>query len=221
MIKPEEINKYIDHTNLKADAGIDHIKVLCEEAIKYNFAAVCVPPYFIDHAKTWLYNSNVLLCTVISFPLGYQQTKVKIEECKKVIIAGADELDVVVNIAAIKSNDWLTIRNELENISTFIHLKKKVMKLIFETSYLTEVEIIKLCHLCVEFKIDFAKTSTGFSSEGATIHNVKLMKDNLGGFVKIKASGGIKSREMAIMMIDAGADRIGTSSGVSIVNNKY
>ena len=219
-MKPEELNKYIDHTNLKADAGIDHIKVLCEEAIKYNFAAVCVPPYFIDQAKTCLYKSNILLCTVIGFPFGYQQSDVKMEECKKVISAGADELDVVVNIAAIKSNDWLTVRKELENISTYIHLKNKVMKLIFETSYLTEAEIIKLCHLCMEFKIDFAKTSTGFSSEGATVHNVKLMKDNLSGYVKIKASGGIKSREIAIMMIEAGADRIGTSSGVFIVNNK-
>lgn len=213
-----EYSKYIDHTVLKADTSLDDIRLVCSEAIEYGFAAVCIPPYFLEVGEKLLNGSSVALSTVIGFPLGYQHVVVKIEECKKAIESGADELDVVVNIAAIKSNDWEYVSQEINSIATAIKMKDKVVKLIFETAYLTDEQIIRLCSLCIEHKVDFAKTSTGFAPSGATVRQVALMKEHLKGKVKIKASGGIKNKKTLINMVNAGADRIGTSSGVQIVN---
>lgn len=219
-MKKSDLNKKIDHTLLRADATGTDIKKLCEEAVKYKFAAVCVPPYYLEQAKKLLKDSDVKLCTVVGFPLGYQHIAVKVEECKRAIDDGADELDVVINIAAVKNGDWDAVRAELDHLSTMIRMKDRVFKLIFETALLTEDEIRRICLLCIEYKIDYAKTSTGFSTKGAEIETVMLMHSILGSKVKIKASGGIKTRETAEAMIRAGADRLGTSSGVSIVNEE-
>ncbi|MBK9255807.1 MAG: deoxyribose-phosphate aldolase [Saprospiraceae bacterium] len=216
-MKKSDINQRIDHTLLRANATNTEIQQLCEEAVKFGFATVCIPPYYIGKAKKWLQKSKVGICTVIGFPLGYQHIAVKVEECKKAIEEGADELDVVVNIAAVKNGDWDTISSEVDHLATMTRMRDKVIKLIFETAYLNEDEIRQLCELCIRNEVDYAKTSTGFANEGAKVETIRFMSEILGDKVKIKASGGIKTKEHAEQMIEAGADRIGTSSGVSIV----
>lgn len=218
-MKKSDLNQKIDHTLLRADARSEEIIKLCNEAVKYSFAAVCVPPYYLETAKKILKGSNVNLCTVVGFPLGYQHIAVKVEECKRAIDEGADELDVVINIAAVKNGDWDAIHAELDHLSTMISMKDRIFKLIFETALLTQDEIIKLCELCIQYKVDFAKTSTGFSTKGAEVETIRLMYSILKTKVKIKASGGIKTRATAEAMIEAGADRLGTSSGVDIVSS--
>ena len=207
----------IDHTLLKPNATANDIAKLCEEALEYNFATVCIPPYYLDQCFKVLENSSVGLSTVIGFPLGYQHIAAKVEECKRAIESGVDELDVVVNIAAVKSGDWDAVESELDRISTTIRMRGKIMKLIFENCFLTDTEIIKLCKLCNLYYIDYAKTSTGFGTHGALVEHLALMRSNLGDHVKIKASGGIKDYNTLSVMIKAGADRIGTSSGVAII----
>jgi len=207
----------IDHTILKPDATVIDLKNLCDEALEHQFATACVPPYYLDTCYKLLGDSAVGLSTVIGFPLGYQHIAAKVEECKKAIESGAEELDVVVNIAAVKSEDWATVESELDMISTSIRMRGKIMKLIFETCYLTNDEIIKLCTLCNLFYIDYAKTSTGFGTHGATVAHIKLMRARLDPNVKIKASGGIRDYDTITQMLKAGADRIGTSSGVVIL----
>jgi len=217
-MKAKELSKYIDHTLLKADANILDIKTLCEEAMMYDFASVCVPPYFVLSAKNYLATSSVKVCTVIGFPLGYHDVAVKVEEINKSIEHGADELDAVINIAAVKSNDWDTVKTDIDRMATKIHIKNKVLKLIFETSYLSFEEMGMLCELCNDFDVHFAKTSTGFSSAGAKPEVVEFMRASLNKKVKIKASGGIKTLEQLQLFIDCGADRIGTSSGIKIIS---
>lgn len=217
-MKVKDLSKYIDHTLLKADASILEIKTLCEEAMMYNFTSVCVPPYFVHSAKNYLESSSVKVCTVIGFPLGYHDVAVKIEEINKSIELGADELDAVINIAAVKSNDWDTVKTDIDRMATKVGIKNKVLKLIFETSYLSFDEIGMLCELCNDFDVHFAKTSTGFSSAGAKPEVVEFMRASLNKKVKIKASGGIKTLEQLQLFIACGADRIGTSSGVNIIS---
>ena len=212
-----ELCKKIDQTLLKADTTPEEIQKICADAVLYKFAAVCVPPYYLEKASKWIEKSEVKLCTVIGFPLGYHHVAVKVEECKRAIEDGADELDAVVNIAAVKSGDWEYVSNELDRLVTMIRMKDRLLKIIFETALLTEDEILHLCDLCLQFNVDFAKTSTGFSTKGAEVETIRLMKSRLGNKVKIKASGGIRTYNDAIAMIEAGADRIGTSSGVVII----
>lgn len=211
------INKYIDHTLLSPDATSNQIEELCREASYYNFASVCVPPVYVGLASKLLRDTNVSVCSVVGFPFGYQDMNTKTFEAKHLMEQGANELDVVVNLAVLKSGDWDLLRDEIDRISTAIQLKDKIMKLIFETGRLTQEEIYKLCMMCLEFRIDFAKTSTGFNGPGANAEVIAFMKSNLQGKVKIKASGGIRSYSEAISMIQAGADRIGTSSALAIV----
>ncbi len=212
-----DISPKIDHTILKADTLKDEVKRCCEEALQFGFAAVCVPPYFVPDAAKWLEEKPVKVATVVGFPMGYSAVSAKVEEIKRAITDGADELDAVVNIAAVKNANWKYLRNEIESLTTACHMKGKILKLILETALLTEDEIRTLCELCVEAQVDFVKTSTGFNGAGASVEVVRLLRSLLPENIQIKASGGIRDRTFALQLIEAGASRIGTSAGVAIV----
>lgn len=209
------LNRLIDHTILKSDATKEDIKVLCEEAKEYQFASVCVNPYWVSYAKSLLEDSDVAVCTVIGFPLGATPLEVKAFETLTAIHDGADEIDMVINIGALKSNDTQTVLNEIKAVRNAA--EDKVLKVIIETCLLTDDEKKLACNLALEAKADFVKTSTGFSTHGATIEDVALMKSVVLDNAKVKASGGIRDKETAIAMVEAGASRLGTSSGVKIV----
>jgi deoxyribose-phosphate aldolase len=208
----------IDHTLLKADASEKEIKKLCVEAKEYGFAAVCIPPYFVRKCKLWLKDTKVKVATVVGFPLGYSHTPAKVEEARRAIDEGADEIDMVINIIALKAGDWNYLKNELTSVATIVQLRGGKLKVILETGLLTEEEIIKACELCKEMTVDFVKTSTGFVQPGATVEVVKLLRAHLPKSIKIKASGGIRDKAFANQLVEAGADRIGTSSGVSLIS---
>lgn len=208
----------IDHTLLKADTSEREVKKLCAEAKEFGFVAVCIPPYFVRKCKLWLTDSNVKVATVVGFPLGYAHTPAKVEEARRAIDEGADEIDMVINIIALKAGDWNYLKNELTSAATIVQLRGGKLKIILETGLLTESEIIKACELCKEMSVDFVKTSTGFTQPGATIEAVKLLRANLPKSIKIKASGGIRDKEFALQLIEAGADRIGSSAGVSLIS---
>ncbi|MBR3604067.1 MAG: deoxyribose-phosphate aldolase [Elusimicrobiaceae bacterium] len=210
--------KYIDHTLLKPQASQSEIKALCEEARQYGFFSVCVNPYWVSFCKEQLKGSDVKVCTVIGFPLGANTTEVKVLEAKDALKNGADELDMVVNLGAVKSQDWQTV---LADIEALRHAGENfTLKVIIETSVLTEEEKVKLCQLCTQAKVDFVKTSTGFTGGGATAEDVKLMKENISADMQVKASGGVRTREDFDKMVAAGATRIGASAGVKIVEEK-
>ncbi len=213
-----ELSKYIDHTNLKPTANNAEIEQLCKEAIAHQFKAVCVPPYYVNLASELLENTSVKVATVIGFPMGYSTIAAKVEEGKVAIQNGAFELDVVVNLAAVKNERWNYVQNELDIMTTICHLHDKKIKIIFETGLLTENEIKRLCEISTVIGADFVKTSTGINGNGATVEVIKLMRENLPAHIEIKASGGIKTKEAAEAMITAGATRIGTSAGVDIVS---
>lgn len=183
----------------------------------HEFAAVCVPPYYVDEASRVLDGSKVKVATVIGFPMGYSAIPAKVEEIKRAIIDGVDEMDVVVNISAIKKADWAHVRNEVDSITRAAHLKGKIIKLIFETALLNKEEIAQLCKICSDIGVDFVKTSTGVNGKGAEVSIIKELREHLGTKIKIKASGGIRSREDAENLIAAGADRLGSSSGIQII----
>ncbi|HHS95856.1 MAG TPA: deoxyribose-phosphate aldolase, partial [Phaeodactylibacter sp.] len=186
---------------------------------EYHFAAVCIPPYFCRLAGKLLQGSEVEVCTVIGFPMGYSHTVAKVEEIKRAIIDSADHVDIVVNVSAVKDGDWRYVENDIEATVRTAQLKDTVAKLIFETSRLTAKEIQQLCKISVDAGADYIKTSTGFDGQRADLNSVKLMRRFGEGKVKIKASGGIRTKEDALVMIEAGADRLGTSSGVKIVTS--
>ena len=213
-----DITTIIDHTYLRADCSTADVKVLCSEAIQHGFKSVCIPPYYIFQAKKILGVSQVKICSVIGFPMGYSTTGAKVEEIKRACNDGADELDVVVNIAAIKNNDWNTVRNDIESTTMISHLRGKKMKLIIEMGLLEEAEIIKVCEFAACSGVDFVKTSTGFNDTLTTPEDIKYLRSILPANIKIKASGGIRTKEDVSLMVEAGADRIGTSSGVRIVS---
>ncbi len=210
-----DLARLIDHTLLKPDADQKAIIQLCEEALEHDFAAVCVPPYWVSEATRQLAKSNVKVATVIGFPMGYSATAAKVEEIKRSIDEGADELDVVINICAIKSGNWNYLQNDIDRTTTAVHLKGKQIKIIMETGLLTNPEIVKICGICQELEPDFVKTSTGFNGPGASVDVVQLLRQNLND--NIKASGGIRTREDAINLVNAGAHRLGSSSGVKII----
>ncbi|MEM6318324.1 MAG: deoxyribose-phosphate aldolase [Bacteroidota bacterium] len=211
--------RIIDHTFLRADCTFADVKVLCMEALQHQFCSVCIPPYYLFEAKKMLGNTDVKLCTVIGFPMGYSTTGAKVEEIKRACNDGADELDVVVNIAAIKSGDWNTVKNDIESTTMISHLRGRKIKLIIEMGLLEEKEVVKVCDLAVKSGVDFVKTSTGFNGSPITPEDITYLKAFLPKTVLVKASGGIRSKMDAVAMVKAGADRIGTSSGVKIVGN--
>lgn len=212
-----KLASYIDHTLLKADTSEAEIEQLCNEAKEYNFAAVCVPPYFVRKCKQWLKDSDVKIATVVGFPLGYAHTPAKVEEARRAIDEGANEIDMVINIIALKANDLNYLKNELTSAATIVQLRGGKLKVILETGLLTQEEMLRACKLCTELSVDYVKTSTGFIEKGATVEDVKFLRANLPKSIKIKASGGIKTKEDAEALIKAGADRIGTSRGVALV----
>ena len=212
-----ELNKYIDHTNLKADATIRDIEKLCDEAVKYKFASVCVSPYYVPLAHELLEDSNVNVCTVIGFPLGQNTTSTKAYEAIEAINNGADEIDMVINIAALKNEDYDYVKEEIEEIRDSID--GKVLKVIIETCYLTQKEITKMTEICNKTFVNFIKTSTGFGSRGASLDDLKIINESKNEILEIKASGGIKTLEDAEKFIEAGATRIGTSAGCKLVKN--
>lgn len=216
--KIENINTYIDHTVLKANATFIDVEKICDEAKKYNFASVCINPCFVEFAKQKLVNSTVKVCTVIGFPLGANTSKVKVLETKNAIKNGADEIDMVINIGKLLSSDFDYVLNEIKAIKKAC--KKRVLKVIIETALLDEGLIIKMCEIVNQSGADFIKTSTGFSTAGATVKDIKTMATHIIKPIGIKASGGISNYKDAVAMIEAGATRLGTSKGVIIVEGK-
>ena len=211
------INKYIDHTVLKPTCLVADIHKLCDEAKQFEFAAVCVPPNFVKLAKEYTTGSEVKVATVIGFPFGYSATEAKIAEIILAMLDGADELDIVANISAIKNADWAYIADEINHIMPIVRSKGKTVKIIIESGILTNEEIIACCDIYGAAGIDFLKTSTGYAEKGASVEAVKLFRKHLPAAIQIKASGGIRDYETAKQMIEAGATRIGCSAGVSIV----
>ncbi|HRO42902.1 MAG TPA: deoxyribose-phosphate aldolase [Flavipsychrobacter sp.] len=211
------IASYIDHTVLKPTATEDQIITLCKEAVIYGFAAVCVPPNYVRLAKIQLQDTAVKIATVSGFPFGYSSTRAKLEEIKEALADGADELDMVINLTAVKNGDWNFLENEIERCATTIHASGKVIKLIVESGLLTDAELISCCALARSHKIDFLKTSTGYAETGATIHAVQLMRQHLPSSIFIKASGGIRNYAFAKELIESGATRLGCSAGIKIL----
>lgn len=209
------MNKYIDHTLLKPDASKEAILELCEEAKTYDFKSVCVNPGFVSTCAQALSGSDVLVCTVIGFPLGATTTASKVFEAQNAIENGAQELDMVINVSALKDGDLDYVTEEIAAIKAVA--QDKTLKVIIETCLLTDEEIVAACNCAVKAKADFVKTSTGFSTGGATVADVKLMHDTVGDKALVKASGGIRSLEDMQSMIEAGASRIGASAGVKIM----
>ena len=218
VMEKTPLNKYIDHTILKPTCLVADIEKLCAEAKQYDFTAVCVPPNFVKLAKDKLLGSTVQVATVIGFPFGYSATEAKIAEIILAMVDGADELDVVANISAIKNGDWSAIADEINHIMPIIRSKGKVVKIIIESGVLSDDEIIKCCDIYGIAGIDYLKTSTGYAEKGASVEAVKLFRKHLPDQVQIKASGGIRDYATAKLMIDAGATRIGCSAGVAIVS---
>ena len=212
-----DIATLIDHTYLRADCSTADIKVLCSEAIRHGFKSVCIPPYYIFQAKKILGDSSVKICSVIGFPMGYSTTGAKVEEIKRACNDGVDELDVMVNIAAIKNSDWNTVRNDIDSTTMISHLRGKKMKLTIEMGLLEEDEIVKVCDLAKQSGVDFVKTSTGFNNTITTPADIKYLRSLLPSSIKIKASGGIRTKEEVMDMVQAGAARIGISSGIRII----
>jgi len=212
------LNTYIDHTLLKPIATKNDIIKLCEEAKEHQFFSVCVNSCYVSLAKTQLKNSNVKVCSVIGFPLGSMTTQAKVAETKSALNNGADEIDMVINLGFLKSKDFDAVWKDIEAVKKV--MPQHVLKVILETCYLEELEIIKASELAIQSGADFIKTSTGFGTNGATVKNVKLMKSVANNTVKIKASGGIKDTKTALEYINLGVERLGTSSGIAIVTGK-
>ena len=211
------INKLIDHTLLKAFATEIDIQKICDEAIQYNFKSVCVNPANVEYAKRALKNSDVLVCTVIGFPLGANTIEVKAFETKDAISKGADEIDMVINVGKAKQHDYDYIEKEISEVVKAS--EGKTVKVIIETCYLTDIEKEEVCIRATKAKATFVKTSTGFGTGGATVEDVKLMKQSISDDMYVKASGGVRNYDDLKMMVEAGASRIGASSGVAIMNN--
>ena len=212
------INKFIDHTLLKPTATATDIKNLCKEAIDNDFFAVCVNSCYVELAKKELKNSGVKVCSVVGFPLGAMHVDAKAFEAKLAVDNGADEVDMVINLGLIKSQNWEMVQKDIEMVKNTIG--DHVLKVILETSYLNEEEITKVCEIAVLAQADYLKTSTGFASSGATEEDVRLMKKAVNNQAKIKASGGIRDLSTALIFIKLGVTRIGTSSGVKIINQQ-
>lgn len=213
-----ELNKYIDHTKLGANISQAQIDQLIDEAKTYDFKSVCVNPIWVKYAAHKLKKTDVLVCTVIGFPHGTHHHLVKAYETLEATNDGADEIDMVINVHALKSKDYHTTLTEIKGVVE--NADGRCVKVIIETCYLTEEEIVKACEIAVEAKATFVKTSTGFGTGGATLKHVKLMKKTVGDNALVKASGGVRTYDDAIKMIEAGASRIGTSNGVDIVTKR-
>lgn len=212
-----ELNKYIEHTNLNNTAKLKDIEKLCNEAIKYKFSAVCVYPYYVHLAHELLKDTNIEVCTVVGFPFGCQTKEAKVYEAIDAVSKGANQIDMVINISALKNKDYEYIKDEIEEIRDAID--GKVLKVIIETNLLTDKEIIKMTEICNDTYVNYIKTCTGFNG-GVTLDQVDIINKHKNDLLEIKASGGIKTKEFTYDLIDAGASKIGTSSGVEIMEEK-
>lgn len=208
-------NKYIDNTLLRADATREEIKALCEESVKYDFKSCCINPGFIKDTKEFLKGSDVLVCTVIGFPLGSMTTEAKIFETKDAIEKGADEIDMVINISALKAHEDDYVYEEIKRIKEACG--NHTLKVIIECCLLTDEEKVRACLLSKKAGADFVKTSTGFSKWGAKVEDIRLMRETVGPEMGVKAAGGVRTHEEMIAMVEAGATRIGTSKGSALM----
>lgn len=214
-----ELAKYIDHTNLRIDASRDDIKKLCQEAIEYGFFGVCVNPYRVKDAKEFLKNSEVKVISVVGFPLGATPIDVKVHEIIRSMVHGAEEIDAVINVGALKDENLDYLEKEIETLVEVCHGLGGIIKIIIETSVLKEEEIRKISDMVASKGGDFVKTNTGFMQRGVTLEDVKIIKETVGDRVGIKASGGIKDAKFAISLIREGATRIGSSRSVEIIKS--
>jgi deoxyribose-phosphate aldolase len=211
------IASYIEHTILKQTTTISEVDKVCLEASMENFVAVCVPPKYVFNAKKMLDSSNVKVATVIGFPLGFGAIETKLQEIDEAIEMGADELDMVIDLCALKSGDWKSLENEIKNCLKPVYAAGKVLKVIVESGILTANELLACCSLYSNYDIDYMKTSTGYAGKGATVEAVRVMRANLPFRMGIKASGGIRTYKFAKELIDAGASRIGCSASMQIM----
>lgn len=211
----QDIFSKIDHTVLKAFTTWEDVEKLCDEAVKHKMASVCIPPCYVKKIKD-KYNDELKICTVIGFPLGYNVTEVKELETVCALRDGADEIDMVINICEVKNGNFGYVEDEIARLRKLT--EGKILKVIIETCYLTEEEKKRLCEIVSKVKVDFIKTSTGFGSGGATIEDIRLFKENIGDDVKMKASGGIKTKEDMISYLNEGCQRLGTSSATVLTN---
>lgn len=216
-MRKEEIVAHIDHTMLKPTADWESIKKICEEAVRYQVASVCIPSCYVRRVKE-TYKDTINICTVVGFPLGYANTTAKIAETKQAIEDGAAEIDMVVNLCYVKNREYDKVREEIRALKECCG--EKILKVIIETCYLTQEEKIKLCGIVTEAGADYIKTSTGFGTCGATMEDILLMKTHIGEGVKIKAAGGIKSVEDMEAFLKAGCERLGSSSGIELLEGK-
>lgn len=214
-MEDKDIYSHVDHTFLKAVSSWEDIKQICQESLEYNTASVCVPPSYVARIKE-MYGEKMNICTVIGFPLGYHKTENKVNEIKLAIKDGANEIDAVINIGDVKNNNFEAVTNEIKQLKEACG--NKTLKIIVETCYLTEDEKIRICQCVTEGGADYIKTSTGFGTDGARLEDIELFKKHIGSSLKIKAAGGVKNRKDLEMFIEAGCQRIGTSSAVKILN---
>ncbi|WP_217586748.1 deoxyribose-phosphate aldolase [Lentibacillus saliphilus] len=214
-----DLAKYIDHTALKPDTTKEQIDVLIQEAAQYEFASVCVNPYWVKRCYDQLKETSVKVCTVIGFPLGASAPEVKAFEVKQAIKDGATEVDMVINVGALKAHDDATVKDDIAKVVEAAR-HQAIVKVIIETSLLNDDEKIRACDLAKAAGADFVKTSTGFSGGGATVEDIKLMRETVGSDMGVKASGGVRDQETAKAMIEAGATRIGASAGIAIVQGR-
>lgn len=212
----KNLASYIDHTLLAQNATVEMIKKLCDEARKYNFCSVCVNSSCVKDASEFLAKSDVKVCSVVGFPLGAMSTKAKAYEAKVAIEDGADEIDMVINVGWLKSKEYKRVKEDIAQLHSTC--RDVVLKVILETALLDEEEIRLVCEMSKDIGVDFVKTSTGFSTRGASVEDIKIMKEVVGESVEIKASGGIRDHQKAMSMVEAGATRLGVSAGIAIVS---
>lgn len=211
--------KLFDHTILKADATRKDVKRVCDEAMAYSFCSVCVNSYYVPYVANLLHGSDVKICSVVGFPLGAMSTRAKALEAKIAVMDGADEIDMVINVGALKDRDYSVVLEDIKAVKEACG--ENVLKVIIETCLLTDDEKVKACELAKEAGADFVKTSTGFSSAGAKVEDVSLMRETVGPDMGVKASGGIHDKEFAKELVDAGANRLGTSATIEIVESAF
>ena len=212
----QEIMRHVDHTILTTTATWDQVQAICEQGLKYNVASVCIPPRHVKRANRFL-GGKLKICTVIGFPNGYNTPEVKVFETEDAVRCGADEIDMVVNLGMVKAGDWEGVFNEIKAVKAACH--GRILKVIVEACQLTQEEKLALCRIVSMSGADFIKTSTGFSTGGATVEDVKLFREKVSPDVRVKAAGGIRSFEQAQAMLDAGADRIGASALAALMED--
>ena len=212
-----DVAALIDHTLLKAEATRNDIERICREALQYRFASVCVNSVFVNHVSEALGDSPVKTCVVVGFPLGANLPAIKLDEARMALEAGAREIDMVIHIGALKTGDDAAVRSEIESLSRLVHERRAILKVIIETALLSEEEKVRACRAAREASADFVKTSTGFSTSGASAVDVALMRREVGREIGVKASGGVRTLEDLLTMVGAGATRIGTSNGIKIM----